>query len=244
MELKTAIEIFYNKRNDIKNRISDEGLSEAFRPIAEKILSGYFKVTNNRSSSFVTVHPTCVEIYYHEEGLGNDKVKDYIVYHRDSNDGTRKASVFPLGVLHNHVSGIDMTFEKLVDGYPIRFSALIREFWIDKRNKMEGENVDYGEENIKVCTETEPEKRSTYLYEALYSQYSIFDGFSVQWVNGSEDNMKEILNVKTRLNVAEYHVNDKNRLEKIPASKTKGILTRNKKHKQCLRMWSYSINED
>lgn len=43
MELKTAIEIFYNKRNDNKNRISDEGLSEAFRPIAEKILSGYLK---------------------------------------------------------------------------------------------------------------------------------------------------------------------------------------------------------
>ena len=244
MGLRTVIEIFYKKRKASKDRISDEGLSEAFRPVAEKILSGYFKITNNRISSFVTVHPTCVEIYYHEEGSGNEKVKDYIVYHRDSNDGTRKAPVYPLGVLHNHVSGIDLTFEKLVDGLPIRFSALIREFWIDKSNKIEEGNISYGEESIKACTETEPEKRSTYLYEALYSQYSVFDGFSIQWVDGNEENMKEIRNVKTRLNVAEYHINKKNKLEKIPASKTKGLLTQNKKHKQCLRMWSYSINED
>lgn len=51
------------------------------------ILSGYFKVSKNNSASYVTVHPTCVEMYYHEEGEGDDKIKDYIVYHRNSNDG-------------------------------------------------------------------------------------------------------------------------------------------------------------
>ena len=50
---------------------------------------------------------------------------------------------------------------------------------------------------------------------------------------------KEIRCVKNRLNVAEY-----DHFEKIPASKTKEQLTKNKNYKQCQRMWSYSINED
>ncbi len=262
MGLKTAIETFYNERNVIKTRISaeessevleqvgekifgagkrfDKVLSDAFKPVAEQILSGYFKVTNNRdSSSYVKVHPTCVEIYYHEEGPGNDKVKDYIVYHRDSVDGTKKKSVFPLGLLHNHVSGIDITFEKLTEGLPVRFSALIREFWVDKSNKKEVENDNYGDP-IKPCTEAEPETRSTYLYEALYSQYSVFDGFSVQWVD-DEENLEKIRKVKERLNVAEYRLNEKNKPEKQTEGEPR---TRNNKYKQCLRMWSYSINED
>ena len=88
MGLQTKIEKFYNDLNDVKNNEGlpknsepaeeeifgagkrfDKVLSDAFKPVAEQILSGYFKVTNNRdSSSYVKVHPTCVEIYYHEEG--------------------------------------------------------------------------------------------------------------------------------------------------------------------------------
>lgn len=240
MKLKQEIEEFYlREKNETCKDEKSNILSETFKSIAGTILSGYFKVTKNNSNSFVTVHPTCVEIYYHEEGEGDNKIKDYIVYHRNSNDGKKEVSVFPLGVLHNHVSGIDITFEKLVDGAPIRFSALIREFWIDTSNKKEEQSEKYGKENIKTCTESNPEKRSTYLYEALYSQYSVFDGFSVQWVDGNEDERKEIRCVKNRLNVAEY-----DHFEKIPASKTKGQLTKNKNYKQCQRMWSYSINED
>lgn len=187
-------------------------------------------------------------MYYHEEGEGGDKIKDYIVYHRNSSDGKRREPVFPLGVLHNHVSGIDVTFEKTVDGLPVRFSALIREFWVDKSHKPEEAGGTYGVENIKVSTETDPEKRSTYLYEALYSQYSAFDGFSVQWVDGNEEDGKEIRCVKTRLNVAEYEntagQSDKEP-QKIPKEEAGGEqLTQNKKHKQCQRMWSYSINGD
>ena len=247
MGLKTEIEEFYTKRNGIKTGISDEELSEklseVFRPIAEQILSGYFKVTNNRdSSSFVKVHPTCVEMYYHEEGEGSDKVKDYIVYHRDSDDGKKKKSVFPLGVLHNHVSGIDITFEKLVEGLPIRFSALIREFWVDESNKKKEENDNYGDP-IKPCTETKPEKRSTYLYGALYSQYSVFDGFSVQWVDSKTK--KEVRPPKVRKNVAKYSPNDENKPEKILAdsSTKKEDRTYNQKYKQCSKEWSYSINK-
>lgn len=116
---------------------------------------------------------------------------------------------------------------------------------ITKFNLRENGEVDKDDKNGKISeafkayTESNPEKRSTYLYEALYSQYSVFDGFSVQWVDGNEDEKKEIRCVKNRLNVAEY-----DHFEKIPASKTKEQLTKNKNYKQCQRMWSYSINED
>ena len=250
MELKNEITKFNLRENGEVDKDDKNGkISEAFKPIAEMILSGYFKVSKNNSASYVTVHPTCVEMYYHEEGEGDDKIKDYIVYHRNSNDGKKEVSVFPLGVLHNHVSGIDLTFERLVDGLPVRFSALIREFWIDKSNKKEEQIEKYGEENIKVCTESNPEKRSTYLYEALYSQYSVFDGFSVQWVDGNENERKEIRCVKTRLNVAEYKMeNEDGKGEKhVKMRKAESSieeLTQNQKYKQCSRMWSYSVNAD
>lgn len=251
MELKERIKHFNIRENEGIDKDDKNGkISEAFKPIAETILSGHFKVTKNNSDSFVTVHPTCVEMYYHEEGEGEDKIKDYIVYHRNSNDGKKEVSVFTQGVLHNHVSGIDLTFEKLVGGLPVRFSALIREFWIDKSNKKEEHGEKYGEENIKACTESNPEKRSTYLYEALYSQYSVFDGFSVQWVDGNENDRKEISCVKTRLNVAEYEMKDNKdgkgqKPEKIKKDGiAKELLTKNQNYKQCQRMWSYSINED
>lgn len=244
MKLKKEIEKF-NLRNIGKIDVNDKDnkISEAFRPIAEIILSGHFLVRKNNSDSYVKVHPTCVEMYYHEEGEGEDKIKDYIVYHRNSNDGKNKKSIFPLGVLHNHVSGIDLTFEKEGDdGEPIRFSALIREFWVDKTNKKE-EDI-YGMGEIDKSSESLSDKKPTHLYDALYSQFSAFDGFSIQWVDGEENDRKTINCVKTRINVAEYQLNEKNNWEKVPASKTDGLLTQNKNYKQCPRMWKYSINED
>ena len=102
----------------------------------------------------------------------------------------------------------------------------------------------------RAYTESNPEKRPTYLYEALYSQYSVFDGLSVQWVDGNEDERKEIRCVKNRLNVAEYDMKDNNdgkgpKPEKIKKDGiSKELLTKNQSYKQCQRMWSYSINED
>lgn len=252
MNLKEEIKDFnLSRTGEIDKEDKDRKISNAFKPIAETILSGHFLIKKNNSNSFVTVHPTCVEMYYHEEGEGNDKIKDYAVYHRDSNDGKKKEPVFPLGVLHNHVSGIDLTFERIIGDLPIRFSALIREFWIDKSHKTEEQNDKmYGKENIKGFTENAPEKRSTYLYEALYSQYSVFDGFSVQWVDGNENDKKEIRSITTRLNVAEYEIKDNNdgkgqRPEKV---KKDGIakeqLTKNQNYKQCPRLWRYSINKE
>lgn len=249
MNLKEEIKNFsLDKTDKIDPEDKDGKLSDAFKPIAEIILSGYFLVKKNNSDSFVTVHPTCVEMYYHEEGEGDDKIKDYTVYHRDSDDGKKKVSVFPLGMLHNHVSGIDLTFERTVNELPIRFSALIREFWVDKSHKPEEQNESNDKKNIKGYAETAPEKRSTYLYEALYSQYSAFDGFSVQWIDGKENERKAIHSITTRLNVAKYKMeNEDGKGEKPTKMEKEGkqneSLTQNNKYKQCPRLWRYSINE-
>ena len=107
-------------------------------------------------------------------------IKDYIVYHRDSNDGKNKKDIFPLGVLHNHVSGIDLTFEREGNDHePIRFSALIREFWVNMENKKDKEDK-YEMKGIDGSSENKPDNKPTHLYDALYSQFSVFDGFSVK----------------------------------------------------------------
>ena len=75
MELKNEITKFNLRENGEVDKDDKNGkISEAFKPIAEMILSGYFKVSKNNSASYVTVHPTCVEMYYHEEGEGDDKI--------------------------------------------------------------------------------------------------------------------------------------------------------------------------
>ena len=239
MELKKETKEF-NLRNyeGIDKDDKNGKISEAFKPIAETILSGHFKVTKNNSDSYVTVHPTCVEMYYHEEGEGEDKIKDYIVYHRDSNDGKNTKDIFPLGVLHNHVSGIDLTFEREGnDGKAIRFSALIREFWVNMENKKEKEDK-YKMKGIDGSSENKPDNKPTHLYDALYSQFSVFDGFSVKWEDGKEK--KEVRCIGTRINVPEYKTNT----QKAEPEGNKENNTLNGKYKQCQRMWRYSINKD
>lgn len=45
--------------------------------------------------------------------------------------------------------------------------------------------------------------KPTYLYDALYSQFSIFDGFSIQWVDG-EYPVELEEGSEVRINVSEY----------------------------------------
>ena len=181
----------------------DGKMSDAFKPIAETILSGYFKVTKNNSDSYVTVHPTCVE----------------------------------------NVSGIDLTFERRGnDGNPIRFSALIREFWVDERNKK----VDQYEMNVlRGCREDNPDRRPTHLYDALYSQFSVFEGFSIQWLDGKDDEKKKIELVATRINVPQYELDEKSgRMVKAAVSDADRSGKGRRHFKPCSRMWRYSINRD
>ena len=184
-----------------------------FKEIAQITLAGHFLV--NTGTQQVTVHPTCVEFYYHEEAEGG--IKDPIVYHRNPKNGSPK-SIFKLGILHNHVSGIDITFEK--GTHPedaIRASLLIREFSVDGNP---------------------PDSRSTLLYDMLYSQASIFDGFSIKWVDGEE---KAEVEADVRKNVAKYDENG----QKMQAKDHQELLsqgftlTKDKKHIQDPRPWQF-----
>ena len=66
MDLKNEITKFNLRENGEVDKDDKNGkISEAFKPIAEMILSGHFKVSKNNSDSYVTVHPTCVEIMGH-----------------------------------------------------------------------------------------------------------------------------------------------------------------------------------
>lgn len=138
----------------LKNR---EYVPEEFVKIARITLAGYFSISSKDRN--IIVRPTAIEFYYHEEFEGG--IKDPIVYHRNSEKALK--DIFDFGILHNHVSGIDITFEKGNDpNTAIRASMLIREFEIDGKN----------------------DNRSTMLYEMLYQQASIFDGISVKWIDG------------------------------------------------------------
>lgn len=161
-----------------------------FKTVATAILSGCFVVRQlGGEKKTVRVYPTCVEIYYHEEG---HKITDPIVYHRNRKTKTTEKNyeVFLLGKLHNHVSGIDITFEKGEKSEEaVRASALIREFRIE------------GHEEV--------EERSTYLYEALYSQFSI---------------EKEVDNGSPRKNVAAFDAKDDDFVKRPKEQPAKGFV--------------------
>ena len=177
-----------------------------FEQIAQVALSGYFLVQGTDRE--IIVRPTCIEFYYHEEW--DNGIKDFIVYHRNSK--TSLPSTFPLGVLHNHVSGIDITFERGNDAKnAVRASMLIREYEIDGKN----------------------EERSTLLYEALYQQASIFDGISVKWVDGEQP-----VDVTSypRKNVALY---DENGIKMEASKDPDRPRTADKKYIQEHRRWQF-----
>ena len=193
-----------------------------FKEIAKLVFNGHFLVSSTTES--VKVFPTSIEFYWHEE---QGSIKDYIVYHRNSEKS--KLAIFPHGVLHNHVSGIDLTFEQGDDpGSAIRASMLIREYKVVKN----GEIIRY-------------EKRPTYLYEVLYSQFSVFDGgFSVKWEE--DENARNTISEAVcapRYNVARYKKNDKGKIEKEPAKKNAGSKTANGKYVQDERCWQFTLND-
>lgn len=207
MTLQQALKHFTLNEETRKNILNGSiSAPKEFEQIAQIALAGYFLVKTPDKD--VIIWPTCVEFYYHEEWEGG--IKDYIVYHRNSKD-TSKA-VFPLGVLHNHVSGIDITFEQETDAkQTTRASILIREF------EMEGRNED----------------RSTLLYEALYQQSSIFDGISIKWVDGEK--MVEVSSFP-RKNVALYDETGNKITISENAEQTR---TENKKYIQDPRCWQF-----
>ena len=179
-----------------------------FEDIARIALAGYFLVISGGNE--IKVYPTCVEFYYHEEK--KDGIKDPVVYHRNPKDIRKNKPVFHFGFLNNHVSGIDITFEKGdCPKEAVRASMLIREFKVDGKQ----------------------ESRSTMMYEELYQQASVFDGFSIKWVDGE----KEVaVKSSIRKNVAEY--NDRGE-KKLLKDFPEAVSTSNKKYVQDLRCWQF-----
>ena len=179
---------------------------EEFEPIAKAALAGHFCVKSKGHD--MVVRPTCVEFYYHEEA--DNGIKDYIVYHRNSKEAAK--FVFDFGILHNHVSGVDITFEKgEVSSTAIRASMLIREFEIDGKN----------------------DDRSTMLYEAIYQQSSVFDGISVKWIDG--DHAVDVV-ANIRKNVALFdEQGNKMKSNDYPELQA----TEDKKYIQDLRKWQF-----
>lgn len=249
--LAENFEINDSLRNSLKNKLVEENLCEAndssnvFEEIARSILSGHFLVQKNNSNSFVEVYPTCIEIYCHEEQ--NDGVKDYIVYHR--NTKSCEKSVFPLGVLHNHQSGIDITFEKDRGEKlkQLRLSALVREFQIrdSRKNNEKYEHFD----NYKRKNEYrnyDVISGPIALYDALYSSFSIFDGgFSVKWIDGIMiDNDK--IETSERVNVALFKKKDGKEEKAIWKECKKCDKRKKDSDKYCpdMRKWQFRIKNE
>ncbi|MCH3984816.1 MAG: hypothetical protein LKE55_01465 [Prevotella sp.] len=71
------------------------------------------------------------------------------------------------------------------------------------------------------------------MYEELYQQASVFDGFSIKWVDGE----KEVaVKSSIRKNVAEY--NDKGE-KKLLKDFPEAVSTSNRKYVQDLRCWQF-----
>ena len=171
-----------------------EAIAECFVPCAKGILAGHFRVKDKDGKVIREIHPTVIELYYHEEGPGG--FKDPIMYHtkdrkyydyyldrqgqlknhgKGSKNYFEKRGIsdlpyFPMGSLNPHTSGIDITFENSEKQY--RASFLIR-----------GYNF-YRVENDKVV---DPFKcpNSTDIYDdMLINGIPLENADWIEWVDG------------------------------------------------------------
>lgn len=212
-----------------------ENAPQEFEDVAKTILNGHFLV--EQGHRWKKVHPVCVEMYYHEEWDGG--VKDPIVYHKG-----KEKEAFSLGVLHNHVSGIDITFEKTTEKGIVRASALIREFAVEEGGgeNAEAENGMGTGEGEQRWEANVVEVRSTYLYEALFGQFSVFGGgFRISWVDGDEDELKGMrLQADVRKNVSKYVMEGSDyRKKKVSEKQADEKLTASRKYVQDMRKWQF-----
>ena len=202
-ELKARLQVFYSNRKIAILPSADEReeyakvIGDCFMPCAQSILAGFFTVTNQEGGGMVIreIHPTAIELYYHEEG--DERFKDPIMYHTDDRKkaehpdffqkrGINSIPYFPVGSIHPHTSGIDITFENPELMY--RASFLIREY-----------NVVYvkGEPPVKV-------KNSTEIYDDMLIQGIPLE--NSDWMEWHDGGMIDEKNIERcgRRNVAEF----------------------------------------
>ena len=136
--------------------LNENQLTQKFKEIAKAALyGGHFCVNDDFC---IYLHE--IEFYFHSENEPESTIHDWAMYHRGGN-----IEYFPVGSLHPHKSGIDVTFERKGS---YRASFLIRKYRI-------------GKEIIKS---------PTYLREDLigYTGCILGDGPHISWVDDSYDN--------------------------------------------------------
>ena len=85
-ELKARLLVFHSNRKNAILPSADEReeyakvIGDCFMPCAQSILAGFFTVTNQVGGEMVIreIHPTAIELYYHEEG--DERFKDHGSY--------------------------------------------------------------------------------------------------------------------------------------------------------------------
>ena len=153
--------------------LTENKLQAEFKEIAKAaIYGGYFRVNNE-----FDIHIVELEFYFHSENEGISSVNDWAMYHRGKN-----VDYFPIGSLHPHKSGVDVTFEK--EG-KYRASFLIRQYEID------GKIYD----------------QPSYLREDLigYTGCILGDGPKIEWVNvKTMDSRDYLVEENPRINLGAY----------------------------------------
>ena len=151
--------------------LSEGQLTEKFEEIAQAaIYGGHFCVNDDFC---IYIHE--VEFYFHSENESESTIHDWAMYHIGKN-----LDYFPIGSLHPHRCGIDVTFEKK-DSY--RASFLIRKYQIGK----------------EVIT------TPSYLREDLigYTGCILDDGPRISWRDNDYDESMVLLK-SSRINVRAY----------------------------------------
>lgn len=192
--LISCFEEFKKERYAAKEqgRLSVTSLSQQFKRIAQHLIyCGHFEVRSN-GKLYRSIYLDTVEFYYHEEGDG--EIKDYIVYHRNKNKTPDKyLPAFPLGSLHTHVSGVDITFEDQSKEPEYRASVLIRAFHVEDHIQTKG---------LPQCPKVET--HSTYLYNYLFMGLPINDDVQIKWVVDS-NHTDSVPETGYRVNVHKYN---------------------------------------
>jgi len=156
--------------------LNEDQLTDKFEDIAKAaIYGGHFRVNDDYN---IYIHE--IEFYFHSENESQSTIHDWAMYHRGSD-----VDYFPIGSLHPHNSGIDVTFERKGS---YRASFLIRKYRI-------------GNDIIKS---------PTYLREDLigYTGCILGDGPRISWIDEEIDSTFLLSNAP-RINLSAYDVNGK-----------------------------------
>lgn len=142
-----------------------DNLTAQFEDIAKAAFyTGHFLVNDTNR-----IYITDIEFYYHED---NGAIKDEVKYHR--NDKKETLPYFPIGSLHPHQSGVDITFENPNCSEQYRASFLIRGYEIRDTNY-----------NCIYKNEISNKTRPTYLWDDLFGEtpFLSLGHLNLRWID-------------------------------------------------------------